>query len=89
MAYSGGADVINTVTREEHTGGIPTWESIAEALQTAKIVVDAIDDVRFPSIAKSQLPHNRKNCMGEESDIIGCHRCGEECPFKLVEIFNN
>ena len=31
MAFEGGADIINSVTREEHTGGIPSLNSIYEA----------------------------------------------------------
>lgn len=47
MAALDGADIINAVTREEHTGGIPTTNSIYEALKSAQVVVNCINDVRF------------------------------------------
>ena len=47
MAMLDGADIINAVTREEHTGGIPSINSIYEAIKTAQVVVNSIDDVRF------------------------------------------
>ncbi|MDE7313782.1 MAG: phosphomethylpyrimidine synthase ThiC [Eubacterium sp.] len=47
MAVLDGVDIINAVTREEHTGGIPTIDSIYEAIKSARVVVNAINDVRF------------------------------------------
>lgn len=79
MASLEGADIINTITREEHTGGIPTIDSIIDAINTSKAVVEIINDQRFFDY------FNRKdgkitNCMQTDKGI-GCERCGLECPF--------
>jgi len=47
MALLDGADIINAVTREEHTGGVPNTNSIYEAIKSAQVVVNSINDVRF------------------------------------------
>lgn len=79
MALLGGADVINAVTREEHTGGIPSEKSILEAIETARTVSTIIDETRFFSFFNK---HNENiyNCIGIP-DKVGCSRCGVECPF--------
>lgn len=74
-----GADIINTVTREEHTGGIPSMESIKEAIETAKTVATIIDDQRFYDFFNG-TNGIYMNCMNK-NDIVGCDRCGDECPF--------
>ena len=79
LASLGGADIINAVTREEHTGGIPNANSILEAIDAAATVVKIINESRFPShFCKSNMIYH--NCMGT-SDDIGCTRCSKECPF--------
>lgn len=79
IAALGGADTINAVTREEHTGGIPTIHSILEAIDTANAVATIVNDARFPKLSDS--PEDKyHNCMGIPK-IIGCSRCGQECPF--------
>ena len=79
IALLNGADIINSVTREEHTGGIPNISSILEAIDVANTVVKIINDARF----SKYFTKNSKeyfNCMGK-SDSLGCERCGKECPF--------
>lgn len=79
MAALGGADIINAVTREEHTGGIPTVQSILEAIDTADTVIKIINDMRF--LEYTEAPAKKyHNCMGIPS-LDGCSRCGDECPF--------
>jgi phosphomethylpyrimidine synthase len=79
MAALGGADIINAVTREEHTGGLPSIHSILEAIDTANTVVTIVNDTRFPKLSEfSQTEYH--NCMGEP-EKTGCSRCGQECPF--------
>lgn len=87
MAMLDGADIINAVTREEHTGGIPTINSIYEAIKSAQVVVNAINDVKF--FEKYNIIQNNKknNCMGIIKEDVGCDRCKEECPFLLNNIF--
>lgn len=79
IAALGGADVINAVTREEHTGGIPVIESILEAIDTADTVIKIINDMRFLDFNKTQT-NKYHNCMGIPQ-MDGCSRCGDECPF--------
>ena len=50
LASLGGADIINSVTREEHTGGIPTVRAILEAIDAANAVIQIVNDSRFPSL---------------------------------------
>lgn len=86
MAYQGGADIINSVTKEEHTGGVPSIDSIEEAIKSAKVAVKTIEDVRLFSILKEQKVGTYVNCMNKQSEKIGCARCSFECPFKLNEV---
>lgn len=87
MAILNGADIINAVTREEHTGGIPTTNSIYEAIKSAQVVVDSINDVRFFEKYNKAQNNKKNNCMGIMKEDIGCDRCKEECPFFLNKIF--
>lgn len=78
MAALRGADIINAVTREEHTGGIPTIHSILEAIDTACTVARIVNDTRFYSLTSPSSKYH--NCMGDP-EKAGCDRCGQECPF--------
>lgn len=79
LASLGGADIINSVTREEHTGGIPTVQSILEAIDAASTVVQIVNESRFPSFfCKGNIRYH--NCLGTSADV-GCTRCNDECPF--------
>lgn len=79
IAALGGADIINAVTREEHTGGIPSEDSFLEAVDTAATVVNIVNDTRFHEKSKT-LQNAVHNCM-EDDTVFGCSRCGYECPF--------
>ena len=87
MAMLDGADIINAVTREEHTGGIPTINSIYEAIKSAQVVVNAINDVKFFEKYNIMQNNKKNNCMGIIKEDVGCDRCKEECPFLLNNIF--
>lgn len=79
LASLGGADIINAVTREEHTGGIPTLHSILEAIDAASAVIQIVNESRFPShFCKGNIHYH--NCMGTSAGV-GCTRCNVECPF--------
>lgn len=87
LSSLGGADIINAVTREEHTGGIPTSKSILEAIDAASTVVKIINESRFSSyFCKGNMIYH--NCMGTSADI-GCTRCNKECPFIWNELLSN
>lgn len=83
MALLDGADIINAVTREEHTGGVPNTNSIYEAIKSAQVVVNSINDVRFFEQYNKAQDGRKTNCMGIIKEDIGCERCKEECPFLL------
>lgn len=83
MALLDGADIINAVTREEHTGGVPNTNSIYEAIESAQVVVNSINDVRFFEQYNKVQDGRKTNCMGIIKEDIGCERCKEECPFLL------
>lgn len=85
MALLDGADIINAVTREEHTGGVPNTNSIYEAIKSAQVVVNSINDVRFFEQYNKVQDSRKTNCMGIIKKDIGCERCKEECPFLLNE----
>lgn len=87
MAFLNGADIINAVTREEHTGGIPSIDSIYEAIKSAQIVVNAINDVRFFEDFNPAKIDAENNCMGIKKISVGCDRCKNECPFWLSKNF--
>lgn len=81
LASLNGADIINAITREEHTGGIPSTESSLEALSASYVVRSVINESRFPDYFTSHS-HKNRNCMNK-GETVGCDRCGRECPFLL------
>jgi len=86
MALLDGADIINAVTREEHTGGVPNTNSIYEAIKSAQVVVNSINDIRFFEQYNKAQDSRKTNCMGIIKEDIGCERCKEECPFLLNKL---
>ncbi|MEC4882773.1 MAG: phosphomethylpyrimidine synthase ThiC [Scytonema sp. PMC 1070.18] len=102
MAFLGGADIINSVTREEHTGGIPTVESILEGLKSARIAAHSVNIVRFPSLDRIEhlMAESRaKNytCViggglftesAKQRFSMGCSRCGNVCPLIFNQKFD-
>lgn len=79
MAAFGGADIVNAVTREEHTGGIPDVRSILEAIDATNVAIQIAYESRFPE-NNNMNTQKYYNCMGT-STKVGCSRCGAECPF--------
>lgn len=79
----GCAQIIAAVTREEHTGGIPSVESTLEAIRCARIAAHVIDLDRLGSddtdrrIATSRAD-SRTCVVGKRTP--GCARCGRACP---------
>ncbi len=76
-------DIIAAVTREEHTGGIPTIESSLEAIRSAKIAAHIIDmnklgdytDDHKIALARAK---NQTCVYGKKNS--GCRRCADACP---------
>lgn len=78
-------DIITAVTREEHTGKIPTIESSIEAIKAAKITAHVIDMYKLDDyesdleIVNYRAMH--QTCIyGKENS--GCSRCAHVCPLE-------
>ncbi|GIG30798.1 phosphomethylpyrimidine synthase ThiC [Cellulomonas marina] len=95
LALAGGTDVINSITREEHTGSVPDLESILEGLRAARIAAHAVNISKFPQLDSaaedSVVDARNKNytCVVDGGlfsksattrHAMGCTRCGNECP---------
>ncbi len=89
---------INSVTREEHTGGVPSKESIIEGLKSARVAAHCINLSRFEKIAGidcavSNKRASSKTCVisgglfggNSENTDSGCSRCSFECPLSLLK----
>lgn len=78
-------DIITAVTREEHTGKIPTLESSIEAIKASKIAAHIIDLNKLEDysadddIVRYRTDH--QTCIyGKNSS--GCSRCAHVCPLE-------
>jgi phosphomethylpyrimidine synthase len=85
--------IINTVTRVEHTGGVPNTRLILEALAAARVAahsatisyhepskaLDRSFSVSRASIQSCVLP-NKDDPSRLEMASPGCSRCGDLCP---------
>jgi phosphomethylpyrimidine synthase len=76
---------ITSVTREEHTGGIPSIESSIEAIKTSKIAAHIIDMNKLGNYLEDEEIVNyrskRQTCVfGKKKP--GCSRCADVCPLK-------
>lgn len=97
-ALNGNVGIINSVTREEHTGNVPTDESIVEGLKSARAVAHSINIARFPKYREidNAIADNRANnrsCVIKggifADDTVsengeGCSRCRYECPLTIL-----
>lgn len=86
MGLEGCANIISTVTREEHTGGRPSIESTVESIRTAKIAAHIIDIHRMNDVDLDMSVANTRSisntCIfGKETKY--CDRCGELCPLRI------
>lgn len=78
------ADILSIVTREEHSGGVPTIESTLSAIRkyaVAKHIIDIykLNDTKMDDEI-SFLRSQKSSCLieGEED----CIRCGKLCPLR-------
>lgn len=99
-AWTGGAHIVNSITREEHTGGVPTEESIMEGLRAARIAAHAVNISRFPQLAQvdqqvADLRAKNYTCTVDGGLFtrsaaiqysLGCTRCSQECPLLVTKI---
>jgi phosphomethylpyrimidine synthase len=92
LGLEGCANILSIVTREEHTGGVPSLDSIIEAVKAAKVVCKIIDlevhnnEENERDICK--LRANSRSCVaGKRSP--GCDRCDSHCPLESNELVLN
>lgn len=94
LAESTFMSVINSITRQEHTGDIPSTSSILEGLKTAKAVAHVINSSRFPAYrmfteVAGEKRRLQKRCIvegglfEEKVQAKNCRRCERECPYNL------
>jgi len=97
-AMQGNVGIINSVTRDEHLGGIPKIETTIEGLKTARVVAHIINLERFKyySNIDKAISDNRAskrtcianggifNLMSNPENKKGCSRCNTHCPLTLM-----
>lgn len=98
LGLLGFAQMINSVTREEHTGRVPSHQSVLEGLMSARTAAHAINISKFPNIdvLDRSIAESRqwaRSCVvagglfdhGEiEPTRHGCNRCSFTCPLHLA-----
>lgn len=94
--WTGKAHILNSITREEHTGGVPSEHSILEGVRSVRIAAHSVNISRFPRIAGidhevAALRAGSRTCVVEGGLFtrsariqysLGCSRCGPECPLR-------
>jgi phosphomethylpyrimidine synthase len=83
MGLDGAAHVLAAVTREEHTGGIPSLASTIEAIRAARVAAHVID---LECIGATELDEYisseraaHRTCVHDRARP-GCSRCARACP---------
>lgn len=96
IAMYGNLGMINSVTREEHTGEIPNEDSIIEGLKSARVAAHLINLARFEKYRDidDAIADNRelsKTCVvsGGIFNVTipakeGCDRCRHMCPLTAI-----
>ena len=81
----GAAHILAAVTREEHTGNVPSIDSTLEAVSSARIAAHVIDIHRINATEEdADIAAQRAEgctCVAGSSNA-GCSRCGSMCPLK-------
>lgn len=99
IAQTGVVGMINSVTREEHTGKVPSFDSILEGLKTARATAHCYNISKFPQYKKATevigvTRAQHETCVQrggifafENLDVnesTACTRCRRECPLKKI-----
>lgn len=99
IAQIGVVGLINSVTREEHTGKVPSYDSVLEGLMSARVAAHCYNIGKFPQYkeatevigmtrAKYQTCVQRGGIFGfndvDDAETVFCTRCREECPLKKI-----
>ncbi len=83
LGIEGCAHILAAVTREEHTGGVPSEESTVEAVTAARVAahvidLDQLDDDELDQSFANARSIGRTCVVGKRSG--GCDRCVKACP---------
>ncbi|MFW2502807.1 phosphomethylpyrimidine synthase ThiC [Clostridium diolis] len=71
--------IINSITAEEHSGGIPNIDSVLEGYRSARCCADMCNEyLKIPGLRKGE-----SICTNIEKNFKGCSRCDEACPTKF------
>lgn len=84
MGTRGCADVLSVVTRDEHLGGIPSVQSIIEAIKKYSVAKHIIDIYKINDITsdyQTALKRSERNSCIMDGRI--CSRCADVCPLKM------
>ena len=99
MAQTGVVGMINSVTREEHTGKVPSYDSILEGLMAARVTAHCYNISKFIEYKKKTevigvTRGKRETCVQrggifcfesvDEDESNYCTRCSRECPLKRI-----
>jgi len=78
-------DIVTAVTREEHTGKIPTLESSIEAIKASKIAAHIIDLNKLEDYSQDEeivkYRKDHQTCIFGKNNS-GCSRCAHVCPLE-------
>jgi phosphomethylpyrimidine synthase len=87
MGLRGAAHILAAVTREEHTGNIPSISSTIEAVRAAAIAAHVIDiemlGATAEDLAITQRRAATRTCV-DGKITKGCNRCATKCPLYAV-----
>ncbi|MFA5076417.1 MAG: phosphomethylpyrimidine synthase ThiC [Patescibacteria group bacterium] len=98
MAYRGYAHMIVSVTRSEHTGGVPSLDNVVEGYKAARIAAHSVNIAKFSH--KLPLEEEVNHLRGKYSTCIvsqglfsdvkkisadECGRCKSLCPYILLK----
>lgn len=83
MGMQGAAHILVAVTREEHTGGIPSLASTFEAIEAVRVAAKLIDIHQLDNTALdaevTRQRAERRTCVAGKA-TQRCGRCGASCP---------
>jgi phosphomethylpyrimidine synthase len=97
VASLGAVHIINSITRDEHTGGVPTKDTILEGLRAARLAAHIVNLNHFPKIAALDKATSDARADGRTCVVSGglfgytvnneqpqgCLRCRAECPLVI------
>ncbi|WP_163784912.1 phosphomethylpyrimidine synthase ThiC [Myxococcus vastator] len=83
LGMEGAAHILAAVTREEHTGSVPSLSSTLEAVRSAQVAAHIIDIHRLGATELDErvTAHRAEHHTCVDGKLThGCSRCGVTCP---------